>query len=255
MRLMKKQLRELEEMVVDAWPAAETQELDGWLLRASGGPSRRGNSVAALESGTELELEERITRAEVWYQERKQRCVFQVGPSAAPKELDQALAARGYDKVSDTMFMSASPRALRSDQVSLCSVRIAAQESDGFREVTQAGRFADAYPNLRGFITRLGSRVSFATAYDDAGEPVAACVGIASEDRLGIYNMLTLPRARRQGAAGSLLRALAKRAEADAVRELYLLVDADNIAARVLYASCGFQDVYGYHYRVRNPQQ
>jgi hypothetical protein len=60
---MKQLLRELEEAVVDAWPAAETADLDGWLLRASGGPSHRGNSVATLEAGSQLELDARIERA------------------------------------------------------------------------------------------------------------------------------------------------------------------------------------------------
>jgi hypothetical protein len=40
---MKQRLRELEEIVVDAWPAAEAAEQAGWLLRTSGGPTHRGN--------------------------------------------------------------------------------------------------------------------------------------------------------------------------------------------------------------------
>jgi hypothetical protein len=35
---MKGWLRGLEEMVVDAWPAAEVEELGGWLLRDRVGP-------------------------------------------------------------------------------------------------------------------------------------------------------------------------------------------------------------------------
>jgi hypothetical protein len=41
-------LLELEDMVVDAWPADEALNLRGWLLRRSGGPTHRGNSVATL---------------------------------------------------------------------------------------------------------------------------------------------------------------------------------------------------------------
>jgi hypothetical protein len=36
--------RRLEQAVVFAWPASETADVDGWLLRASGGPTNRGNS-------------------------------------------------------------------------------------------------------------------------------------------------------------------------------------------------------------------
>jgi ribosomal protein S18 acetylase RimI-like enzyme len=52
--------------------------------------------------------------------------------------------------------------------------------------------------------------------------------------------MITRPEARRSGAATALIRALAERATRDGVRELYLLVDRDNDAARPLYAARGF---------------
>ena len=43
--------------------------------------------------------------------------------------------------------------------------------------------------------------------------------------------MFTLPQRRRKGAGKGLLRALALSARADAMRELYLLVELDNVAA------------------------
>src|SRR5687767_4189672 len=69
-RAMHQVLRELETMVVDAWPAAETLERDGWLLRASGGPTHRGNSVATLDATGVIGLDARIDDAEAWYRER-----------------------------------------------------------------------------------------------------------------------------------------------------------------------------------------
>ena len=70
---------ELERLVVDAWPAAETEELDGWLLRASGGPTHRGNSVATLAAGSALSLDQRIARAEQWYRERERTAELLTG--------------------------------------------------------------------------------------------------------------------------------------------------------------------------------
>jgi len=95
---MKQQLRELEEAIVDAWPASETEELDGWLLRASGGPTRRANSVATLEVGTALPVEARIERAEAWYRQRGLPALFQLGPCVAPGDLEHVLVARSYRK-------------------------------------------------------------------------------------------------------------------------------------------------------------
>jgi N-acetylglutamate synthase len=247
----KRLIQELEETVVDAWPVPVSEELDGWLLRQSGGPSKRGNSVAPLASGRELELDERIARAERWYEAHGQRAIFQVGPCAAPADLDSVLAARGYTVAGAAQLARVDPEELLARPLPALEVRVEAQPKPHFRAVVQAAsRFAATERTFFGVLANLGSRCRYATAFDGAGEPVACCVGIASEDRLGVYAMVTRPEARRTGAARALLRALAKRALTDAARELYLLVDVDNAPARALYASMGFRDVYPYHYRV-----
>lgn len=249
---MKKLLRELEEMVVDAWPAPETEELDGWLLRSSGGPSRRGNSVATLADGNELALDQRIARSEAWYRERGKPPIFQVGPSASPKELEQTLDAARYVKHGETALATATPDAVLAATRRGAPVRLDAKPSEAwFAIAVGASRFAGTDDVFRGFLQRLGSRARFATAYDGQGAPAAACMSIASEDRLGIYAMMTLPDARGKGLASSLLHALAEGAQREQARELYVLVELQNTIARGLYARRGFQDVYQYHYRVR----
>jgi ribosomal protein S18 acetylase RimI-like enzyme len=245
-------LRELEEAVVDAWPAAETADLDGWLLRATGGPSRRANSVAPLEAGRELTLAQRIDQVEAWYQSRNLPPMFQVGPCAAPAELDETLASRGYEMAGAALAAVADPDELlatrskqRTFEVSVSPTRSDAWSALGLRE----GRFAADADALLGVLRRLGTRCRYVLARDARGEPAASCLAITSEDRLGIYHMYTAPHARRSGAARSMLQALAKHARAEQMRELYLLVDADNVAARALYAQCGFRELYQYHYR------
>src|SRR6188768_1895074 len=101
---------ELERLVVDAWPAAETEDLDGWLLRASGGPTQRGNSVATLDAGSALSLEERIARAEQWYRARERTAIIQIGPTAMPDGLDAALEQRGYRRHGDSVAAVAAPQ-------------------------------------------------------------------------------------------------------------------------------------------------
>src|SRR6188474_2078824 len=86
----------LERTVVEAWPAAETADLGGWLLRSSGGPTHRGNSVSTLGASGALSLGERVDQAEAWYRARGKRPLLQVGPCATPPLLEAELVARGY---------------------------------------------------------------------------------------------------------------------------------------------------------------
>jgi ribosomal protein S18 acetylase RimI-like enzyme len=244
-------VRELEEVVVGAWPARDTQDLDGWLLRASGGPTHRGNSVATLAANSELGLVQRIARAEAWYAEREQASMFQVGPCVAPADLDLALAARGYHKAGEALLARASPDVVVRSTPCTWAVSVAAQPSpEWLRVAAAASRFAATRGVFLGCIARLGARSRFVAAHSDDGRAAATCLGIWSGQRLGVYAMLSLPEARRRGAGRAVLHALARSAIADGARELYLLVEPSNIPALALYTSSGFEELYRYHYRV-----
>jgi GNAT superfamily N-acetyltransferase len=242
---------ELEDAVIDAWPPAEYVELDGWGLRATGGPTKRGNSVATLGAGSALSLDERIARAEAFYRERSLPPIFQVGPAATPAGLDAELAARGYRAVGESFAATADPsevaaRVSRSYETSLATSASEAWLS----HAGHSSRFQDAYEVFTATLARLGTRCRFVSARNAKGAIVGTCLGIASEDRLGIYSMLVVPELRRKGVGKSLLRALAECALSERMRELYLLVEAENSLARTLYAQAGFHELFRYHYRV-----
>jgi GNAT superfamily N-acetyltransferase len=289
---MHKLLHELETMVVDAWPGAETAERGGWLLRASGGPTHRGNSVATLQATGAIGLDARIDDAEAWYRQRARPPLFQVGPCAAPTGLDAALAARGYAIEGAARFAAAPARDVIARTAALAGMDGTARTGMASHAATPlrasveprpnaawldikrtTSRFAGQVENFFGFITRLGERCRFVTVYAPHGERdvpdrsgpaavegvatvegvAAVGLGIASGHRLGVYAMLTVPAFRRRGAATAALQALAASALSDGLSELYLLYEAGNGAARELYERSGFRDVYQYHYRGRPP--
>jgi GNAT superfamily N-acetyltransferase len=246
--------RELEKAVVGAWPATESVDLDGWLLRASGGPTHRGNSVATLEERLGMSLSARIEHAEAWYRERDKPPMFQLGPCVAPSELDPVLASRGYRKEGEAVLALAPSALVVQRTPDAFSTRIESKASDAWLQIAaRSSRFAATHDVLLGFLDRLGTRCRFVTAYSASGQSAAICIGISSEGRLGVYAMLTLPDQRRRGMAGAALHALAQSALSDGTPELYLLVEVGNAPARALYARSGFQDVYDYHYRVLDP--
>lgn len=249
---MAKPFFDLEELIVDAWPAAEAVDYHGWLLRASGGPSRRANSVASLARAADApSIEQCIEHVEAFYRERGQRALFQIGPCAQPKELDATLQARGYQRENLVAVMVAAPEDVSSELAAGLAVRIERKPSDAWRALAfDHSRFAQARDTLRDLLHRLGSRVRYVTV-DADGTACACCYAIASEDRLGIYGMLTLPAERRRGAARAMLAELGLYARREQLRDLYLLVDVDNLEARALYERCGFADLYNYHYRSR----
>ncbi len=242
--------------MADAWPAAETEELDGWLLRATGGPSKRSNSVATHEATTtsELTLEARLEHVEAWYATRGQRALLQVGPCAAPSELDQTLANRGYARVGETLVMTAVPSEIAALRVKAAKLEtsLGFTPSPAFQALLRESRFAGHEDTLLAVFRNLGTRCRFLVVRDLRGVPLGSCVGIASEDRLGIYALLTLPEARRRGVARTMLQSLAQSALAESMRELYLQVESENAPALALCEQAGFREFYRYHYRAHD---
>jgi len=244
--------RELELQVVEAWPAAESEELDGWLLRASGGPTHRGNSVATLAAGSRFSVAERIARAEDWYRQRDQVAMLQLGPCAEPAGLDALLEQRGYRRHGESVTALAPARRVAEATRSELQTRVDARPSPEWLGIVEgSSRHASSKEIFRGFLARLGARCRFVTSWVAPDQPAAVGLGISSPGRLGVYAMHTVPELRQRGAARAALHALASCALAESYAELYLLVDAQNAPARALYAQSGFVDAYRYHYRIQ----
>jgi len=243
---------ELEQRVVDAWPAAESEELDGWLLRASGGPTHRGNSAATLGAAGALSLDERIERAERWYAERGRSAMFQIGPCAQPAQLDQRLEERGYRKSGGAIAAVAPTSSVEQRSRSELQTCVEFQPSAAWLSIAEgSSRHASSRDTFHGFLQRLGPRCRYVTVWLAPEQPAAICLGITGSGRLSVNAMHTVPELRKRGAARAALHALAAHALEDGCPELFLLVESENTAARTLYAHSGFQDVYAYHYRVQ----
>jgi N-acetylglutamate synthase len=243
--------RTIERSVVADWPAAETEDLDGWLLRASGGPTHRGNSVCTLLAG-DLPLAARIDATEAWYRGRGQPVIIQLGPCARPHGLDAELERRGYRMRGSASALVARTAEVLGKPSAALRVELSAKPSDAWLAISVgSSRFSDNQHSLLQVLERLGSRAFYVLAFEDE-RPIGACLGVASEATVGVYSMLTLPQHRRRGAGAALLRGLALGARERGLDELYLLVERSNVAACALYEGAGFTHLYDYHYRGRD---
>ena len=250
-------VRSLEEMSFRAWPAAEVEHAGGWILRFTGGASRRANSVWPKEwDGTDVDA--RIAYVEDFYRRKKTRAVFQLGPNARPDDLDARLERRGYVVEAPTVVLTAEVRdALATNPAdSAVSCVVSDSVTEAWFDVSGGrGRYAGQESTYRSLLERISARTVYATATIDA-QVVAVGLGVIEPPWMGVFSMLTLPPFRRRNAASCVLRALVDRAARLDVTRLYLQVEADNAPARSLYAKAGFaEEVFGYRYRVRDLTQ
>jgi N-acetylglutamate synthase len=237
----------LQERAARALPAQRVVNADGWWLRLAPRCAWWVESVLPHGAG---DMVRRVAGAEAFYVRHGGITRFQISPTACPAGLDALLAARGYRRESPMSLQVAST----ADVLAALAPGQVAVDDHPTRE------WFDAWYAVHGhgidpraewdLLERVPQPAGYARAM--VGDDVVA-VGRAVADTgwAGVFGMATLPRARGQGAARSVLAALAGWAGAQRAGRLYLQVERGNTAARRLYGQAGFTELCGYHYRVR----
>jgi GNAT superfamily N-acetyltransferase len=244
-----REIRQLEELAANAWPAAVVQAVDGWRLRFNHGVTRRANSAWPNGRGERLSIDERLALVEDFYARRGVSARVQVTPAAEPSDLDALLARRGYAVEESVHVQTAATKEVVERTSRSCEVALSAGPSDEWTRT--AWPESELSPSIRReTVERIGPETACATAIV-AGEPAGVALGVAERGFVGLFCFHTLPGHRRRGAAGSLLHALADWARSRNSASIYLQVQDSNAPARALYARAGFSTLYRYHYRTR----
>ena len=240
-------VRELEELAFAAWPALETVPAHGWLLRFADGYTKRANSVNAL--APTAPVADILAVAQPRYAGRGLPLIFRLSPLAGP-EADPALAALGFETLDETLVMTAPLAADARDDATVAIAR--------HREAAWAAGFAAANqvpPEHQAIHDRMLAAIRPAAAFaclEVDGRSVTWGLAVAERGRVGLFDIVTAPEARRQGAARRLVMALLAWGQGQGARDAYLQVVTTNAPAIALYRSLGFVAAYRYHYRVEN---
>ncbi|WP_404712881.1 GNAT family N-acetyltransferase [Sphingomonas sp. MMS24-J13] len=236
----------VEAACLDAWPCAWETTVDGWLIRFSGGPTRRTNSINPLP-GPRAAVAATLDRARGLYATLGQPVLFRV-PDIAP----------GVDAALDTLGFGAPEAA---------TVTLHAKLADcprGLAGVARVGPLDEEWLEARarligwdaaamqvytGMLQLIAGPVAFASVRSE-GRIVAVAYGALSHGLLVIELVVTDDALRRRGFGRQVVAALLDWARGEGVDEACLQVLADNDPARALYRGLGFaHELYRYHYR------
>ncbi len=241
-------IRTLEELSMHAWPAVETVESDGWILRFSEGYTRRANSVHPLGPGTRS-LAGKIEEVERLYIEHGLPPTFKMTAGSLPQGLDGALAERGYNMEAGTSVQVARAARASDGEVRIDASWGASQEwRDAFH------RMGDVAPERRGIHDRILSRITQPTGFASVerdGRIAGCALGVLQGEWLGVFDVVVSGAFRGQGLGGRLMRGLMTWGRELGAERVYLQVMLHNEPAVALYQKLGFQEAYPYWYRVR----
>ena len=240
--------RAIEDGSLRAWPALETERLDGWELRASAGVTKRANSVQPL-GPSRLPLADKVARCEEWYGARGLPTIFRLTPFS-DHGLDALLKHRGYaflDRCAVLQRATSPIPGAPADQALVETTLAEWLPVYGRLSGMPDGRTPAALARILGGVR--GDRLLGVLMGPD-GAPAACGVAIRDGDLVGLFDIVTDPARRRRGFATALIDGLLRWGSARGASRAYLQVVRGNDAACALYATLGFATAYDYWYRV-----
>lgn len=242
---------QVEEACLNAWPSPRQVLVQGYLLRAAGGSSKRINSCNPLRGAGDPEAA--ITACEATYVGLGQQPIFRIPDIAA--QMLPGLERRGYRAIGET-------RTLYRDLAGLPEM----EDTD----VTVGGIPAAEWLALRDAVSghdpataRAFRSVTGAIALPCAFASVAAPGGLGAiafgvrDRRLLVIESVAVPaKLRGRGLARQAVTALLRWGTATGASGVCLQVEAANAPAVSLYTRLGFErELYRYHYRVRDERR
>lgn len=247
----------LEERAFSAWPAPQTIYYGGWVFRLAGGFTKRANSANALGVRDDLransvnawtprrDFADVLAEAERFYQSKSQPTIFRLTPLAGD-EADGVLERAGYVALDPSRVMTARLGASARDE----TVRIDRQASaEWLAELAEANGIPEHHRATHDrIIGAIARPAGFATVIAD-GRPVGYGMAVLDRGAVGLFDIVVTGEARGRGLGRRLTTALMNWGAAEGAEIAYLQVIEANAVARSLYASLGFVDAYGYHYR------
>jgi len=239
------EFRQLEKIALRAWPSTETIEYDGWVLRASGGYTKRANSVNP-HFGSSLPLDEKLVHCRAFYTKRGLPTIFRLTPFSQPPELDDILADAGYTTLDRTLVMRTPlDRPLSSNpEVRSVDLDLWFGAFDRLKRPEPAMR----EPHRRIVEAAEGDR-RFAVVERD-GVPAACGLGVLVDNVVGVFDLFTAEAHRRQGLGSAVISSILDWASEQGARAAFLQVHSKNDPAIRLYERFDFEIAYPYWYRI-----
>lgn len=235
----------IEEAALNAWPAPQQMLYDGWLLRLTGGNSKRVNSVN-VRYPSSLPLADKIGFCRAIYAQHGLPLIFRLPDPMATEDLLQALVRAGLREYDPTFVLGweiSGATEVRRDVTARPLTIADWLEVRSLVTQTPLARLVD-YGQILGII--VPEKVLMGLFLN--GKLVACGIGVLEGHLLGYFSIYTHPSHRRRGYGRAMMAALTRWGATQGATFGYLQVEGDNAPALAMYAAMGFTRLYRYVY-------
>ncbi|MFW5713693.1 MAG: GNAT family N-acetyltransferase [Brevefilum sp.] len=238
----------IEEASLNAWPAKEQMLFDNWVLRLTGGPSKRVNSVT-VRGMSSLPLEKKVAFCDQIFQRKELPLIFRIPEPLVTIELSNCLEDLDFHSFDPTLVMGREvdegqdlKKGLDIRQMSPVDWLAARSWLIGL-PLTALGYHAE-------ILNLILPEKTLICLFED-GQPAACGMAVIQADLLGYFSIYTRHTARRRGYARAVMAALSNWGRERGAVFGYLQVEGHNQTAKAMYERLGFEQVYTYKYMKR----
>lgn len=229
-----------------AWPGIKVEWDGSWVRRAAGGYTKRANSTQCFDPDDFEDADLRVISAASWMIRHGIKPVFRTTPLSSP-ELNLTLDEAGWQTI---------------DHSHLYAMELGEHEPDAEAQLLPVldPKFLAVAQKLQGYDDAMMAAMQalFAAFTVPAtgvvltrdGEPVASAIMAVADGIVITGNVVTDPARRRQGLARAMMHTGLAWARGEGAHFAALNVQADNEAAKALYAGLGYTHQYDYSYRI-----
>ncbi|MFX1358398.1 MAG: GNAT family N-acetyltransferase [Promethearchaeota archaeon] len=252
--ISKNEVRQIQETLLNVWPAKEHFFLNGWILRFTNGVTSRANSVLPLNYyGNKNKIDSDIDIVEKAYKIYGLPSIFTMHDYHEPKYLREKLIERGYKEVSLTTTMGAS-----ITDINYCSLNTDYNYEIHNDRVSEFNEFLAKYSKRsieqQFIIKKICKRIKIPQTRfiltKDGNNVIGTTMGVLSVYvSLYIADVFVNPKYRRKKIASSMLINLIKDlAPNNRAINIWLQVEVENKVAIKFYEHLGLKSLFNYYY-------
>ncbi|MDD4602194.1 MAG: GNAT family N-acetyltransferase [Bacteroidales bacterium] len=242
-------IRRFEEISNNAWPALQTIQYDGWLLRFANGVTKRSNSVSLLYPST-INPEEKITFCEKLYEDHGITPCFKITSMADPPDIDHRLENRGYLIHSHISFQTLDISVYSGDQFRGATI----ETNLNPRWIDDFIRMNDFDPSRRSTYIRIMDLTltpKCLVSVIKNKKTLGVGLGVIEGNVIGLFDLVVAREFRKTGLGHLIVANILRWGREKGAHTAYLQVLTDNIPAIRLYKKMGFIEQYQYLYRMK----
>ena len=252
----------IEELSMNGWPSLQTILLDGWIIRMSGGYSKRSNSINPVYSyendaransvssmhTKENSLDRKIEYCENIFCKNNLPVIFKVIDCNEHKIIDRRLEELHYEKIDLTSVQICEE--IKINKISE-NISIERDFSDEWKNcLYQCNKIN--IPDTKETIANMLKNVKHdvISVYKMENGHFAGCgYGVAERGFVGLFDIVVNEDFRGKGYGKEIVEAILSKANEAGIYKAYLAVVDNNTVAKSLYKKLGFKEAYKYWYR------